>query len=67
MVPGTGGALGRVAAVVPLLLLVLFVGLLWLLGLACGSARRRYVTTISSQAMSAVGALLNTLSGVRSR
>jgi hypothetical protein len=59
MPPGLGPALVRVAAVVPVVLLVLFTGLLWLLGLMCGSERRRYVTDLSRQAMGAIGALLH--------
>jgi hypothetical protein len=49
----------RVAAVVPVVLLVLFTGLLWLLGLLCGRERRRYITNLSKQAMGAMGALLH--------
>jgi len=49
----------RVAAVVPVVLLVLFTGLLWLLGLMCGRERRRYVTDLSRQAMEAIGELLH--------
>jgi hypothetical protein len=41
----------RVAAVAPVILLMLFTGLLWLLGLVCGADRRRYVTDLSQQAM----------------
>ena len=48
----------RVATVVPVVLLVLFTGLLWLLGLVCGRERRRYITNLSQQAMGAIGALL---------
>jgi len=49
----------RVAAVIPVVLIVLFVGLLWLLGLICGRERRRYVTNLSRQAMGAIGVLLH--------
>jgi len=60
MVPASAGAAAvRAAAVIPAVLLVLFIGLLWLLGLACGKERRRYVTTLSQQAMDAVGVLLH--------
>jgi len=60
MVPGpVGPAAVRVAAVVPVILLVLFIGLLWLLGLMCGRDRRRYVTNLSQQAMAAIGVLLH--------
>jgi len=47
MLPGTGSATVRVAAVVPAVLLVLFIGLLWLLGLVCSADRRRYITNLS--------------------
>lgn len=59
MPPGVGPAMVRVAAVVPVVLLVLFTGLLWLLGLMCGRERRRYVTDLSRQAMGAIGVLLH--------
>lgn len=59
MAPGVGPAMTRVAAVVPVILLVLFTGLLWLLGLVCGDDRRRYVTDLSQQAMEAIGVLLH--------
>jgi hypothetical protein len=49
----------RVAAVIPVIMLVLFMGLLWLLGLMCGRERRLYVTNLSQQAMEAIGALLH--------
>jgi hypothetical protein len=41
MPPGEGPATVRVAAVVPVVLLVLFTGLLWLLGLMCGREQCR--------------------------
>ena len=59
MPPGAGSAMARVAAVIPVVLLVLFTGLLWLLGLMCGSERRCYVANLSLQAMGAIGALLH--------
>jgi hypothetical protein len=59
MPPGVGPAMVRVAAVVPVMMLVLFTGLLWLLGLMCGRERRQYVTNLSQQAMGAIGALLH--------
>jgi fumarate reductase subunit D len=49
----------RVAVIIPVVLLVLFTGLLWLLGLMCGRERRRYVTDFSRQAMTAIGVLLH--------
>jgi hypothetical protein len=58
MLPGAGSAITRAAAVVPVVLLVLFTGMLWLLGLLCDRERRRYVTDLSQQAMEAVGAWL---------
>lgn len=65
MVPGLGGpAAVRVAAILPAVLIILFIGLLWLLGLVCGQARRRYVTNLSQQAMTAVGVLLHGLADV---
>jgi hypothetical protein len=59
MPPGTGSAMLRAAAVVPIVLIVLFTGLLWLLGLMCGRDRRCYVTDLSRQAMGAIGVLLD--------
>jgi len=57
--PGAGQAMMRAAAVIPVVLIVLFTGLLWLLGLMCGRDRRRYVTGLSRQAMDAIGVLLH--------
>lgn len=54
-----GPSVARAAAVVPASLLIFFVGMLWLFGLACGKERRDYVTTISGQAMSAASALIH--------
>ena len=59
MILGAGPAMVRVAAVVPVVLLVLFTGLLWLLGLICGGERRRYVTNLTQLAMGAVDAWLH--------
>jgi putative Mn2+ efflux pump MntP len=69
MPPGVGLAVVRVAAVVPVVLLILFTGLLWLLGLICGH-QRRHVTEISQQAIGAIGVLLHgpaTASALRPR
>jgi hypothetical protein len=41
------------------MLLVLFTGLLWLLGLMCSRDRRRYVMNLSQQSMDAIGVLLH--------
>lgn len=57
-----GPAAGRVVAVVPVTLLVLFVGLLWLLGLFFGKGGRQYVTKISAQAMQAASAMMKDMS-----
>jgi hypothetical protein len=59
MPPGIGPAVVRAVVVVPVVLLVLFTGVLWLLGLMCGRERRRYVITLSQQAMNAAGVLLH--------
>ncbi len=59
MPPGAGPAMIRAAAVIPVVLIVLFTGLLWLLGLMCGRDRRRYVTCLSRQAMATIGVLLH--------
>ncbi len=60
MLTGTGSSsLVKIAAIVPVVLLVLFTGILWVLGLMCGKERRRCVTTLSQQAMTAIGVLLH--------
>ena len=59
MPPGVGSAIVRAAAVIPVLLLVLFTGLLWLLGLMCGRERRRYVMNLSRQVMGVISELLH--------
>jgi hypothetical protein len=50
-------AAGRIAAVLPITLLSLFIGLLWLIGLAGDKDRRKYVTEISGQAMAAISSI----------
>ena len=52
--PGGGRAAARLAAAVPAVLIVLFVGLLWLAGLFCGDKRRKYVTDVSKWALEAL-------------
>jgi hypothetical protein len=47
-----------VALAVPVTLLVLFIGLLWLLGLVSGKGGRQYVIKISDQAMRAASVML---------
>jgi hypothetical protein len=51
-------AIRVVALAVPVTLLVLFTGLLWLLGLVSGKGGREYVTMISDQAMRAASVML---------
>ena len=51
--------LSQAGKVVPATLIVLFIGLLWLLGLMCNQARRSYVTALSKQAMETVGKLMH--------
>jgi hypothetical protein len=51
-------AIRVVALAVPVTLLALFTGLLWLLGLASGKGGRQYVTKISDQAMRAASVML---------
>jgi hypothetical protein len=46
--------------------MVLFLGLMWLIGLACGEKRRAYVIVISAQAMGKVHDLLGTAPEARS-
>lgn len=65
MLAGIGTSAVRAAAVIPAVLLVLFAGSLWLLGLPCGKDRRTYVITLSQQAMDAVGLLLHGPPGIR--
>lgn len=59
MLSAAGHGVLRVAGILPAVLLVLFIGVLWLLGLACRQPRRDYVTTLSAQAMTVIGALLH--------
>ena len=59
VIPGSGTAVVRAATVVPVILLVLFAGLLGLLGLLCGRERRKYVINLHRQAMSTAGTLMH--------
>jgi hypothetical protein len=52
-------SLGRAATVVPMTLLALFAGVLWLVGLFCGKERRTYVVKLNSQVMAAISAILS--------
>jgi hypothetical protein len=57
MLRAVSPAAGRMVAAVPVTLLSLFIGLLWLIGLACGEERRQYVMKISDQMMRAVSSI----------
>jgi hypothetical protein len=57
MLHAASPATGRIAAVLPVTLLSLFIGLLWLIGLACNRERREYVEEISDQAMRAISSI----------
>jgi len=59
MPPGVGAVIVRGAAVVPVVLIIMFTGVLCLLGLACGEKRREYVTTVSDRALSAIEVMLH--------
>jgi len=52
-------SLGRAATVVPMTLLALFAGILWLIGLCCGKERRTYVVKLNSQVMGAISSILS--------
>ena len=59
MPPGPGAVGIRALAVVPATLLVLYAGVLGLLGLMCGPERRKYVVSLSRQAMGTAGVLIH--------
>jgi hypothetical protein len=59
MLSGLGTSAARASAAIPAALIVIFNGLLWLLGLFCGPGRRKYVTALSQQAMTTVGTLFH--------
>jgi hypothetical protein len=67
VIPGVGIGAIRVAAVVPAVVIVLFLGPLWLVGLVCADGRRAYVEAVSARALLAVEMLLGSSNGVRSR
>lgn len=67
VVPGFGPGVARAAAVVPVVLIVVFLGMLWLVGLALGDKRRAYVEVISGQGMRVVEVFLDGSPGKRSR
>jgi hypothetical protein len=56
---GIGRKLERVTAIVPATLIVLFVGLLWLIGLFCGNERRTYVVKVTDQATATIRSVLS--------
>jgi hypothetical protein len=56
---GSAAAVTKALSVLPAVLIVLFIGLMWPLGLLCNGERRRYVTELSRQAMGVVGQLLH--------
>lgn len=43
------------AAVLPLIVLAPFLGVMWLIGLCCDKDRRKYVTDVSTHVMAAIG------------
>jgi len=45
------------AAAIPVVLIISFIGVLWILGLACGEKRREYVTKLSGQASNMIAIL----------
>lgn len=59
MLPTSRTALVQVALVVPVILLVLFAGLLGLVGLLCGRERRKYVTSLYRLTLDTVGELMH--------
>jgi len=67
MLSAIGTSATRTAAVIPAVIIVVFAGVLWLLGLLCGSDRRNYVIVLSQQAMDTVGMLLRGTPNSRAR
>jgi hypothetical protein len=67
VMPGFGPGIARAAAVVPVVLIVVFLGMLWLAGLALGDKRRAYVEVISEQGMRVVEVFLGGSPGKRGR
>jgi hypothetical protein len=59
MLPTSGAALVRAALVVPVILLVLFAGLLGLVGLLCGRERREYVMSLTRLTFDTAGVLMH--------
>jgi hypothetical protein len=46
--------MARVAAVIPVVLIIMFIGSLWFIGLFCNDERRQYVMHISDRAIAAI-------------
>jgi len=59
MLPTWGAALVRAALVVPVILLVIFAGLLGFVGLLCGRERRKYVMSITRLVLNTAGVLMH--------
>jgi hypothetical protein len=59
MLPASGAALVRAALVVPVILLVVFAGLLGFAGLLCDRERRKYVMTLTRLTLYTAGALMH--------
>ena len=59
-------AVKAAVAVVPITLIVIFLGVLWLLGLACGEDRRKYVADLSTQARETISVLRGAATASRS-
>jgi hypothetical protein len=58
MFPHSGLEAIRPAAVaLPVVLIIIFLGLLWMLGLGCGKERRKYVTELSKKACNTIAIL----------
>jgi hypothetical protein len=66
-VSGFGPWASRIAAIVPVTLICVFVGLLWFIGLACDKQRRAYITGISKHAMETVRVLQGAVPDGRAR
>ena len=58
MLHAAGPALVRVAAVVPVILVLLFIGPMWLLGLVLSKGRRQYVVEITDRVLQTVEVMI---------
>lgn len=59
MPPASGAALVRAVLVVPVILLMVFAGLLGLAGLLCDRERRKYVMSLTRLMLDTAGALMH--------